>query len=69
MIVGRLNNTIMIISENVNERDTIFEKTSTLRLSGNHEAYLVIGINRLFACCKGGNFNVHIWAWFGYFIC
>ena len=19
--------------------------------------------------CKGGNFNIHIWAWFGYFIC
>ena len=24
------------------------------------------GINRLFAYCKGGNFNIHIWAWFGY---
>ena len=21
-------------------------------------------INRLFAYCKGGNFNIHIWAWF-----
>ena len=20
-----------------------------------------------FALCKGGNFNIHIWAWFGYF--
>ena len=19
--------------------------------------------------CKGGNFNIHIWVWFGYFIC
>ena len=26
-------------------------------------------INILFAYCKGGNFNIHIWAWFGYFIC
>ena len=26
-----------------------------------------LGINRLFAYCKGGNFNIHIWAWFGYF--
>ena len=26
-------------------------------------------INRLFAYCKGGNFNIHIWAWLGYFIC
>ena len=23
----------------------------------------------LFAYCKGDNFNIHIWAWFGYFIC
>ena len=22
----------------------------------------------LFSHCKGGNFNIHIWAWFGYFI-
>ena len=22
-----------------------------------------------FALCKGGNCNIHIWAWFGYFIC
>ena len=27
------------------------------------------GIDRLFTNCKGGNFNIHIWAWFGYFIC
>ena len=27
------------------------------------------GILLLFAYCKGGNFNIHIWAWFGYFIC
>ena len=27
------------------------------------------GNNRLFAYYKGGNFNIHIWAWFGYFIC
>ena len=26
------------------------------------------GITRLFAYCKGGNFNIHIWALFGYFI-
>ena len=24
---------------------------------------------RLFAYCKVSNFNIHIWAWFGYFIC
>ena len=26
-------------------------------------------ITELFALCKGGNFNINIWAWFGYFIC
>ena len=26
-------------------------------------------IIKLFAFCKGGNFNVHIWAWFDHFIC
>ena len=29
----------------------------------------MIGIIELFALCKGGNFNIHIWAWFSYFIC
>ena len=23
----------------------------------------------LVAYCKGGNFNIHIWEWFGHFIC
>ena len=23
----------------------------------------------LFAHCKGGKLNIHIWAWLGYFIC
>ena len=26
-------------------------------------------IIELFALCKGSNFNIHIWSWFGYFIC
>ena len=30
--------------------------------------YKTNSINRLFAYCKGYNFNIHIWAWFGYFI-
>ena len=35
-----------------------------------NEIYLGgISINRLFAYCKGGNFNIYIWAWFGYFNC
>ena len=27
-----------------------------------------VGIIELLGHCKGGNFNIHIWAWFGYFI-
>ena len=30
---------------------------------------VVLGITWLFAYCKGGNLNTHIWVWFGYFIC
>ena len=30
---------------------------------------MTLYINILFANCKGGNFNIHIWVWFGYFIC
>ena len=26
-------------------------------------------IMEFFGFCKGGNFNIHIWVWFGYFIC
>ena len=29
----------------------------------------ICDINRLFAYCEGGNFNIHIWVWFGSFIC
>ena len=28
-----------------------------------------ISITWLFSYCKGGNFNIHIWVWFGYFTC
>ena len=34
------------------------------------ECYIVIVIYcRTTGYCKGGNFNFHIWAWFGYFNC
>ena len=39
--------------------------TTQKKISAGRE---LICINRLFAYCKGGNFNIHIWAWFGYFI-
>ena len=32
-------------------------------------AVLSYRINILFAYCKGGNFNIHIWVCFDYFIC
>ena len=40
-------------------------------VSKSHSILIMLNIsciNRLFAYCKGGNFNIHIWAWFGYFI-
>ena len=40
---------------------------SHCRVRGQEEYYLDIDWN--FAYCKGGNFIIHIWAWFGYFIC
>ena len=27
---------------------------------------ICLGINRLYAYCKGVNFNINIWAWFGF---
>ena len=38
---------------------------SSLMLLGN----LKSGIIELLGHCKGSNFNIHIWAWLGYFIC
>ena len=38
----------------------------------NLEDYMddeVKSITWLFTYCKGGSFNIHIWVWFGYFIC
>ena len=29
---------------------------------------LYLDIIMLLGHCRGGNFNIHIWAWFGYFI-
>ena len=29
----------------------------------------LLAIIELLGHCKGGNFNIHIWTWFGYFIC
>ena len=37
--------------------------------NGGIHNFLRVSIDRLFAYCKGDNFNIHIWAWFGYFIC
>ena len=43
-----------------------FEKT-TIILFSVVRSYN-IGIIELFAHCKGGNFNIHIWTWFGFII-
>ena len=32
-----------------------------------YKLILIIGIIELLGNFKGGNFNIHIWAWLGYF--
>ena len=49
-------------------------KTYWLDIIGSYtfksmHASVVYSVNRLLAYCKGGNFNIHIWAWVDYFIC
>ena len=50
----------LIVKEELAEGDTA-ENASADKVKDS--------INRLFTYCKDGNFNIHIWAWFGYFIC
>ena len=35
----------------------------------SHIVSNIVDIKELFALCKGGNFNIHIWAWSGYSSC
>ena len=42
---------------------------AVMQMYHNKALYYTVSITWLFAYCKGGNFNIHIWAWFGYFIC
>ena len=51
------------------ERKTKKKLKLPFKLSVQLVMWRKVRINRLFAYCKGGNFNIHIWAWFGYFIC
>ena len=37
------------------------------RQSNRVQAYVISGIIELLGNCNGGNLNIHIWAWFGYF--
>ena len=41
----------------------------TQQFTAGADLFLKSCITWLFSYCKGGNFNIHIWAWFGYFIC
>ena len=38
-------------------------------LSPRPEQFLQLSRIKLLGHCKGGNFNIHIWAWFSSFIC
>ena len=42
-------------------------KSSTINFL--YKVIMRLDIMELFALCKSGNFNIHIWAWFGCFIC
>ena len=44
---------------------TVYITSFTLRFL----TLIKVRIDRRFAYCKGGNFNIHIWAWFGCYIC
>ena len=46
--------------------NTCFSQLNNRYLITNPE---IKGIIELLGHCKGGNFNIHIWALFGYFIC
>ena len=57
----------------VNDKNNLFENyipkcynVKRIVISFNCFSEYIIG---LFGYCKGGNFNFHIWAWFGYFNC
>ena len=45
--------------------DRIFRCFFAGALRGLRVDYII----ELLGHCKGGYFNIHIWAWFGYFIC
>ena len=46
--------------------DAVHDSDNKLQCNCPHGMFSCI--DRLFAYCKGGNFNIHIWAWFAYFI-
>ena len=47
----------------------IKEKDGELKIFKSDVEHLQHRYNRTFVHCQGGNFNIHIWAWLGYFIC
>ena len=59
--------------------DTLEDTSANLCIKGEFLNYLLLQkdlqvsialvIIELLGRCKGGNFNIHIWVWFGYFIC
>ena len=50
--------------------NTLSHKGSTnVKYTERNVILSLLYIIGLFGYCKGGNFNFHIWAWFGYFNC
>ena len=53
---------VILLSE---KQETDKKKIATLEKEKQQVRVILID----FAYCKGGNFNIHIWARFSYFIC
>ena len=49
--------------------NTLSHKGLTNEHTERHVILPLLYIIGLLGYCKGGNFNIHIWAWFGYFNC
>ena len=50
-------------------RDIVGKINSSYVVLGSCEIIMAAADVEKLYYCKGGNFDIHIWAWFGYFIC
>ena len=60
-----IDNAVQYLAKNPDLGTLLYSVVETKTLPGALQG----NINWLFAYCKGGNFDIHIWVWFDYFIC